>query len=44
MFDHGIPVLGWNPHSAARAVLLEMAFVQAPQFNVAAPRQPAQFF
>ena len=44
MFDHGIPVFGWNPHSAARAVLLEMAFVQTPQFNVAAFRQPAQFF
>lgn len=42
--DHGVPVLRGNPHSAARAVLLEVAFVQAPQFNVAALRQPAQFF
>lgn len=42
--QHGVFDLGRDPHSCPRAVLLEMAFVQAPQVNVLAPCQPAQFF
>lgn len=40
----GSPSFGGNPHSAARAVLLEVAFVQAPQLNVIPLGQPVKFF
>ena len=33
-----------NPHAAARAMLLEVAFIQTPQLNVAAASQSAEFF
>jgi hypothetical protein len=36
--------LRWHPHPASGAVLLEVAFVQTPQFNVRSPCQTAQFF
>ncbi|MFO1264915.1 MAG: hypothetical protein U1E84_16510 [Rhodoferax sp.] len=44
MEQYRIPDLGWHPHPAPGAVLLEVAFVQAPQFNVRTPCQTAQFF
>jgi len=34
MPQDGVLDLRGHPHAAARAVLLEVAFVQAPQFNV----------
>ena len=40
----GIPALRSNPHAATRSVLLEVAFVDAPQINVVALCQAAQFF
>jgi hypothetical protein len=42
--QHRILDLGWHPHPASRAMLLEVAFVQAPQFNVLSLCQTAQFF
>ena len=44
MDDPRVSVLGRHPHAAARAVLLEVEFIQAPQFKVVPFRQPAQFF
>lgn len=44
MRDHGIALLRRNPHATARSVLREMALVQAPQVNVAAACQRAEFF
>jgi hypothetical protein len=44
MHQHRIFDLGRYPHPASRAMLLEVAFVQAPQFNVPSPCQAAQFF
>jgi len=41
---HRIPDLGRHPHARPCSVLLEMAFVHAPQFNVLASGYPAQFF
>jgi DNA replication protein DnaC len=35
----GIPDLWWDPHSASRPMLLEVAFVQAPEINVVASCQ-----
>ena len=42
--EHGIPVLGRDPHAAAAAVALEVALVLAPQVNVVSARQHAEFF
>jgi hypothetical protein len=36
--------LGRHPHAAPGAMLLEMAFVHAPEFNASAPGQAVQFF
>jgi hypothetical protein len=36
--------LGRHPHPTPGAMLLEVAFVQAPEFNVLALCQAAQFF
>jgi len=36
--------LGRHPHPAAGAMLLEVAFVHAPEFNAPAPCQAVQFF
>ncbi len=44
MEQYRILDLGRHPHPASCAVLLEMAFVQAPQFNVASLCQTPQFF
>jgi len=44
MHQYGILDLRRHPHPAPRAVLLEMAFVQAPQFNVPASCRAPQFF
>jgi len=44
MVQHRILDLGRHPHPTARAMLLEVAFVQAPQFNAPAPGQAVQFF
>jgi hypothetical protein len=38
VLQDGVLDLRGHPHAAARAVLLEVAFVQAPQFNVGASR------
>jgi hypothetical protein len=35
---------GRNPHAAARAVLLEVAFIQTPQFDVGTTSQTPEFF
>ena len=42
--EHRILDLGWHPQASARAVLLEMAFVQAPELNVAVFCEATQFF
>ncbi len=44
MEDDGVLVFGRDPHATAGAVALEVAFVLAPQLNIAAPRQTAEFF
>jgi hypothetical protein len=44
MLENGIEILGWDPHGAARSVLLEMAFVFAPEIKVFPGGQTAQFF
>jgi hypothetical protein len=44
MDEHRVLVLWWHPHATACAVLLEVALVQTPQFNVISFGQPAQFF
>ena len=44
MEQHRILDLRWHPHTTPRAVLLEVAFVQTPQFKVPALGQTAQFF
>ena len=36
--------LGRHPHAAPGAMLLEVAFVHAPEFNALAPGQAVQFF
>lgn len=36
--------LGRHPHAAPGAMLLEVAFVQAPEFNAPTPCQAKQFF
>lgn len=36
--------LGRHPHAAPGAMLLEVAFVHAPEFNAPAPCQAMQFF
>ncbi len=36
--------LGRHPHAAPGAMLLEVAFVHAPEFNAPAPGQAVQFF
>jgi len=33
-----------NPHATTRTVLLEVTFIQAPQFDVGAPSQATEFF
>lgn len=43
MEQDGILDLGRDPHAAARAMLLEVAFVQTPQFNAPAPCQAMEF-
>ena len=40
----GIRVLGRDPHHAAGAVLLEVAFVQAPAIQAVIAREAAEFF
>ena len=44
MEQHRIRDLGRHPHPAASALLLERAFVHAPEFNAPAPCQTVQFF
>jgi hypothetical protein len=39
-----IGYLGRNPHTATRAMLLEMNFIHGPQINVVSSRQCAEFF
>src|SRR5437879_6117778 len=42
--DNRVLDLGRHPHPSAGSVLLEVAFVQAPQIHVSATGQSAQFF
>ena len=42
--DDAVLVFGRDPHATSSAVALEVAFVLAPQLNIAAPRQTAEFF
>lgn len=44
MEQHGVRILGRNPHHRPRSVLLEVAFVQAPQINARVTGQTAEFF
>jgi hypothetical protein len=44
MEQNRVPILRGRPHATARAVLLKVTFVQAPQLNVAAPGQASEFF
>lgn len=42
--QNGVLLLGWNPHLAARTVLLEMNFVLGPDLNITLLRQGPEFF
>ena len=44
MEQHGIRLLGRHPHDTARAMLLEVAFVETPEINPAGAGEPAEFF
>ena len=44
MEQHRILDLGWHPHAAPGAMLLEVAFVYAPEFSAPASCQAVQFF
>src|SRR5450759_2721180 len=44
MLQDGVLDLRRYPHSAAGAMLLEVAFIEAPEFDVGASRQTAEFF
>src|SRR5579859_281876 len=44
MLHDGIFDFRRYPHAAARAMLLEVAFIQAPQFDVVAASQAMEFF
>ena len=44
MQHNRVLILRGHPHTIARAVLLKVTFVQAPQLNVGAPGQTAEFF
>jgi hypothetical protein len=44
MGQYGIFDLRCDPHATARAVLLEVAFVQTPEFNILLSSQNPQFF
>ena len=44
MLQDGVLDPRWYPHSTAGAMLLEVTFIQAPQFDVGAPRQTTEFF
>ena len=44
MEDDGVFIFGRDPHATSGAVALEVAFVLAPQLNIAATRQTAEFF
>lgn len=40
----GIGHFRWNPHSAARSMLLKMHFIHCPQIEIILARQDAEFF
>ncbi len=44
MLQDGVLDFRRYPHTAAGAMLLEVTFIQAPQFDVGASRQAAEFF
>ena len=44
MQQNRVFILRGHPQATARAVLLKVTFVQAPQLNVGAPGQAAEFF
>lgn len=44
MLQDGVLDFGRYPHAAPGSVLLEVTFIQTPQFDVRAARQTAQFF
>src|SRR5262249_39637757 len=43
MQQNRVFIIRWHPHATARAVLLKVTFVQAPQLNVGPPGQAAEF-
>lgn len=42
--QHRIRLLGRDPHDAAGAMLLEVAFVETPEVNRVGAGEPAEFF
>jgi hypothetical protein len=44
MQQHRVRILGRNPHHRPRSVLLEVAFIQAPQINAGVAGQTTEFF
>ena len=44
MLDNRINDLGWNPHAAARAVLLKMDFIYRPKINIGIGCHHREFF
>jgi len=44
MLQDGILDFRWYPHAAARTVLLEVTFIQTPQFDVGTASQATEFF
>lgn len=44
MLQYGVLDFRRYPHAATRAMLLEVAFIQAPQFDVGASSQASEFF
>jgi hypothetical protein len=44
VFQNRVLDLGGNPHPGAGPVLLEVALIQAPEFDALSPFQSAEFF
>jgi hypothetical protein len=44
MHQQRVRILGRNPHHRSRSVLLEVAFIQAPQVNAGVGGQTTEFF
>src|SRR5438874_1650899 len=44
VLQDGVLDFRWHPHSTARTVLLEVTFIQTPQFDVGTTSQATEFF